>query len=995
MRTACLAVAVVSLVCLAAVEGYHTPVSEIVKYPHCWPLDADDENDEPIDCGDLIMEWVDRPNDLKYVQGDVIYLAVNITSTDIESNESQADLCKKDCPSDCNATLDDCCVRLATVVINCVVHSDEDVCVPWKSDNVFISEISCGPFGSYNASVVLYVVGVNVLFYYAQVGNISIVLADYIDVAPIVCGDGECQGFEDCTYCAVDCCETEYVLVALAIFIGGILCITLIPAVSITISIAVCIYHRKRKRMKDESWIISYSDIVTNPGKRAMLPSLNKRKGSPAISLGSSLDLKAQQVFTETGAHNGKTVAIRRVRSTITGYSGISSQIRKQVVQIRYLEHKNLCKFIGATLRDPPPNIAIISEYCSKGSLNDVLLNEDVPLTWNFRLSFAKDIARGMTVLHSHGIAHGRLTSSNCVIDERWVTKVTDYGLPALRCSGEEDGEEAGEQLRNSIPKVYRAPEVRHLPLRIPSSSPPADVYSFAIILYEIATGMDPRSEISWQLDTNFKPKINQGQLNSTECPCSKEYLNLINKCWTFSPQTRPLFDRVKRELKQINPSKTSAIDNMMLLMEKYSKHLETLVNERTAELEVEKEKATDLLYRMIPQAVAEELKNGKMVNAEEFEGVTIFFSDIVGFTTLAGDSSPMQIVELLNNLYTEFDQVLDQFDVYKVETIGDAYMVVSGVPRPNGDRHAGEIAKMALELVACCETFTIPHKPGTRLQIRAGIHSGSVCAGIVGKKMPRYCLFGDTVNTASRMESNSKAMSIQCSDTTYKLLDKLGGFTLESRGEISIKGKGTMNTWWLKGYTEPDIVILPPPREDTPTSPTTKEPIRDAPKKFSSLGEKYTDTRTSTSSLPRGLSSTTLDVYKRHQSLQTSSFSNLLSAVEGERLCKEKTATSKRSVTIPREISSSKSTTELPQTTQPTTPAHRFSVPQITVSTFASGVRRVTQPNVETVGLGSSSSSRAREPGNRNVSRTSVTSREHPLQMTVAPLDCRNETEL
>ena len=84
-----------------------------------------------------------------------------------------------------------------------------------------------------------------------------------------------------------------------------------------------------------------------------------------------------------------------------------------------------MCKFIGATLRDPPPNIAIISEYCSKGSLNDVLLNEDVPLTWNFRLSFAKDIARGMTVLHSHGIAHGRLTSSNCVIDERWVTKVT------------------------------------------------------------------------------------------------------------------------------------------------------------------------------------------------------------------------------------------------------------------------------------------------------------------------------------------------------------------------------------------------------------------------------------------------------------------------------------------------------------------------------------------------------------------------------------------
>ena len=154
-------------------------------------------------------------------------------------------------------------------------------------------------------------------------------------------------------------------------------------------------------------------------------------------------------------------------------------------------------------MKDPTPNIAIISEYCSKGSLNDVLLNDDVPLTWNFRFSFAGDIASGMAFLHSHGITHGRLTSSNCVIDDRWVTKVTgiyhnkcliptvimvcaDYGLPALRY-GEEEEEEAGEQLQRIVPKVYRAPEVRDLPPQKPSSSQPADVYRYdlgGLLLY-------------------------------------------------------------------------------------------------------------------------------------------------------------------------------------------------------------------------------------------------------------------------------------------------------------------------------------------------------------------------------------------------------------------------------------------------------------------------------------------------------------------------------
>lgn len=123
-----------------------------------------------------------------------------------------------------------------------------------------------------------------------------------------------------------------------------------------------------------------------------------------------------------------------------------------------------------------------------------------------------------------------------------------------------------------------------------------------------------------------------------------------------------------------------------------------------------------------------------------------------------------------------------------KVETIGDAYMVVSGLPIRNGDRHAGEIASMAIHLLSKIKKFQIKHRQGEVLQLRIGIHSGHCVAGVVGLKMPRYCLFGDTVNTASRMESSGEAFRIHISQITYNLLQRLGGYICEERGIIPIK---------------------------------------------------------------------------------------------------------------------------------------------------------------------------------------------------------------
>lgn len=140
----------------------------------------------------------------------------------------------------------------------------------------------------------------------------------------------------------------------------------------------------------------------------------------------------------------------------------------------------------------------------------------------------------------------------------------------------------------------------------------------------------------------------------------------------------------------------------------------------------------------------------GQPVPAESFDSVTIYFSDIVGFTTISAYSSPIEVVQLLNDLYTMFDSILNDFDVYKVETIGDAYMVVSGLPERNGNSHAGEIATMALTLLHHCGKFKIQHLPGIPLRLRIGLHSGPCVSGVVGLRMPRYCLFGKKFNLLS-----------------------------------------------------------------------------------------------------------------------------------------------------------------------------------------------------------------------------------------------------
>ncbi|XP_054600667.1 atrial natriuretic peptide receptor 2 isoform X2 [Nothobranchius furzeri] len=539
----------------------------------------------------------------------------------------------------------------------------------------------------------------------------------------------------------------------------------------IIFGISSFLIYRKLKLEKELAgmlWRIRWEDLqFESPNK------YHKRAGSRLTlsqrgsSYGSLITAHGKyQLFAKTGYFKGNLVAIKHVNKKRIE---LTRQVLMELKHMRDVQFNHLTRFIGACI--DPPNICIVTEYCPRGSLQDILENESINLDWMFRYSLINDIVKGMNYLHnSYFGCHGNLKSSNCVVDSRFVLKITDYGLASFRSSCENDDSHA-----LYAKKLWTAPELLIYDRHPPQGTQKGDVYSFGIILQEIALrngpfyveGMDlSPKEIIQKVRNGQKPYFRP----ITDNRCHPEELTILMEgCWAEDPAERPDFGHIKIYMAKLNKEgSTSILNNLLSRMEQYANNLENLVEERTQAYLEEKRKAENLLYQILPHSVAEQLKRGETVQAEAFDSVTIYFSDIVGFTSLSAESTPLQVVTLLNDLYTCFDAIIDNFDVYKVETIGDAYMVVSGLP----------------------------------------VRNGPVCAGVVGLKMPRYCLFGDTVNTASRMESNGEALKIHVSSATKEVLDEFGYFDLQLRGDVEMKGKGKMRTYWLLGE-KTDVYVI------------------------------------------------------------------------------------------------------------------------------------------------------------------------------------------
>ncbi|KAK6025770.1 adenylate/guanylate cyclase catalytic domain protein [Ostertagia ostertagi] len=448
----------------------------------------------------------------------------------------------------------------------------------------------------------------------------------------------------------------------------------------------------------------------------------------------------------------------------------------------------------------------LLWKFCSRGTLQDVIYNDQFVLDEEIPCSIRQGHYNGLGIPPSinHWISWSSYNESVML----WTggRNMASFNEEILK-----DGEEK-TMVGQKTAILYVAPEIRvsnenNKSRRVDQTwvkqslekRRSADIYAFGMVMYEILFRNLPYSDKT-DISELVEKAANGDKVSRPSVQKDKQLhpdlQALLQDCWHDTPDARPSIRRVRLSAQSILKAKGSLVDSMTRMMEEYANNLEKLVNERTGMLEQATVRADKLLSQLLPKYVATEpLKNATASASEK-----CLFRDCY---PIHGRRWIHEVVTLLNSVYSGFDEIINKFDTsrdfFQVETIGDAYMVVSGIPEENGKRHINNIAEIALEIMQFLETYRIPHRKSEQLVIRVGFHSGPVAAAVVGLNSPRYCLFGDTVNMASRMESSGEPGKIQLSEQSNKLLDiDYPEFVTTKRGEVDIKGKGECSTYWL-----------------------------------------------------------------------------------------------------------------------------------------------------------------------------------------------------
>ncbi|XP_055344069.1 atrial natriuretic peptide receptor 1-like [Paramacrobiotus metropolitanus] len=497
-----------------------------------------------------------------------------------------------------------------------------------------------------------------------------------------------------------------------------------------------------------------------------------------------------------------------------------SPRVVKSVTPLKALHHTNLHHFIGIVLSDDNVCQYTVGELCHRRTLTNLLLAESFPLDQACKNSLIMDIVDGMNMLHGSDIkSHGNLTSGTCLITSQLVLKVTDYGIPMLtRPLHWTEPPSNSQTERNFYTLLWRAPELLRHKMN-PFGTQQIILRSGPFRLEDSAITNDKAREIVAEIQHGSVPPLRPPV---PSVACNPRIYGLMETCWEENPDERPAFSRIRSTVNRIiGQSERNLIGSLMKSMEKYAITLESQVEEQTRNFMEEKRRSEQMLSFLLPQSIADAMQRREAVHPEMFDSATVCFADVPMLSEMLESGSSLKwIVDVLNSLCGIFDTVTRKFEVYDVETINDAHLLVSGVPVRNGQEHAKEIVCMAAELLhdtnkLSAHTDGLANRRSSSLSyknlseefdLRFGINTGPCVAGVIGLKLPRYCLFGDTVNTAARMKTYGIAAGkIHSSLSTKYLLDRTcpDRFLFTSRGKIDIKSKGFMETYWVVDSTQ------------------------------------------------------------------------------------------------------------------------------------------------------------------------------------------------
>ncbi|XP_055344036.1 atrial natriuretic peptide receptor 1-like [Paramacrobiotus metropolitanus] len=476
-----------------------------------------------------------------------------------------------------------------------------------------------------------------------------------------------------------------------------------------------------------------------------------------------------------------------------------SADFRAFIKQIRAANsHTNINRLIGIlTLND---RSFVLSEKAGRGSLHD-LFDRNFQLDQDLKQSFMNDLCEGMNFIHSTlATFHGHLTGSKCLIDKHFVLKIGEFGCDALKSLLEKGKIVTTEFLEKDFP--WRAPEIlKHLSM--PNRA--TDVYAVGVILVEILTSEYPYFDEECD-SKQLLEKISAGEVTPLTAPkegliIRRHLLACIESTFDLDPNKRPTMLKLQRtltgreEFGRIIKRSDRLLDKIMARLDRYAADLEERVIKQTNELIKEKAQCDVILRQILPGNIVDKLRRSEHVDAEIFESVTVMFFDLPGFEELIQTKHPRDLTVLLDVVESLLDISILDVDAFKVESVSNTFMVVSGAPVRNGTQHVAEICKLAVSLRKKLRKAL----DDKGLQFRTGLHSGSIAAGVVGHRKPRYCLFGDTVNTASRMMSHGLPGHIQMSCISADVLRKnYPDFRLLSRGIVQVKNKAPMETFWL-----------------------------------------------------------------------------------------------------------------------------------------------------------------------------------------------------